>query len=274
MKAYLDLLREVMETGADKGDRTGTGTVSVFGRQLRFDLAAGFPLLTTKKVHFPSVFHEWKWFCSGSTNINELRATIWNEWATQDGELGPIYGKQWTAWPTRDGGTINQIDYVVDMLRNNPDSRRILFHGWNVEYLPDESLSPQDNARNGKMALPPCHLLYQFYVADSKLSLMMTIRSNDLFLGCPFNIAKAALWVHVLAQQCDLQLGELIVSIGDAHIYKNHFQQVETQLARTPGKLPELVIHRRPENIYGYNFEDFELIDYQPQAGIAAPVAV
>ena len=274
MKQYLELLREVRLNGTPKGDRTGTGTLSVFGRQLKFDLSLGFPLLTTKKVHFPSVFYEWKWFVSGSTNINDLKATIWDEWATEDGELGPIYGKQWTAWPTKDGGTINQIDYVVNTLKKNPDSRRILFHGWNVEYLPDESVGPQENVENGKMALPPCHLLYQFYVAENKLSLMMTIRSNDLFLGCPFNISQAALWVHVLAQQCDLGLGELTVSIGDAHIYSNHIEQVDTQLQRQPTALPKLVIARKPESIYDYEFEDFELVGYNPQPAIKARVAV
>ena len=274
MKQYLDLLKDVVENGAHKGDRTGTGTVSVFGRMMRFDLADGFPLLTTKKVHFPSIFHEWKWFVSGRTNINELKAKIWNEWADEDGELGPIYGKQWTAWPTKDGKTINQIDFVVETLKSNPDSRRILFHGWNVEYLPDEKLSPQENVKNGKMALPPCHLLYQFYVVNNKLSLMLTIRSNDLFLGNPFNVAQAALWVHVLAQQCDLGLGELIVSIGDAHIYSNHFEQVKIQLSRKPRKLPQLLIKRRPSSIYDYEFEDFDLVGYDPHPGIKAPVAV
>ena len=274
MKQYLELIKDVLDNGTQKGDRTGTGTISVFGRQLRFDLSEGFPLLTTKKVHFPSIFHEWKWFVSGSTNINELKAKIWNEWATEDGELGPIYGKQWTAWPTKDGNTINQIDYVVDALKNNPDSRRILFHGWNVEYLPDESVSPQENVRNGKMALPPCHLLYQFYVANNKLSLMLTIRSNDLFLGNPFNVAQAALWIHILAHHCDLDLGELVVSIGDGHIYSNHLDQVNTQLLRTPGPLPKLKINRKPDSIYDYKFEDIELIDYNPQPAIKAPVAI
>jgi len=267
-------MRHVRDHGVKKEDRTGTGTLSVFGQQMRFDLQQGFPLVTTKKVHFPSIFHEWSWFVSGSTNINELNATIWNGWATEDGELGPIYGKQWTAWPTKDGNTINQIDYVINTLKNNPDSRRILFHGWNVEYLPDEAMSPQENVKNGKMALPPCHLLYQFYVANNQLSLMMTIRSNDLFLGCPFNIAQAALWVHVLAQQCDLELGELMVSIGDAHIYMNHLEQVDTQLGRQPAKLPKLMINRKPASIYEYKFEDFELVDYDPQPGIKAPVAI
>jgi thymidylate synthase len=274
MKAYLDLLQDVRNHGIYKGDRTGTGTLSVFGRQLKFDLNEGFPLLTTKQVHFPSIFYEWKWFVSGSTNIRDLKATIWNEWATEDGELGPIYGKQWTAWPTKDGKTINQIDAVVHALKTNPNSRRMLFHGWNVEYLPDESISPQENVKNGKMALPPCHLLYQFYVADNKLSLMVTIRSNDLFLGCPFNIAQAALWIHILTQQCNLELGELTFSIGDAHIYSNHIEQVDTQLQRTPTALPQLKIHRQPASIYDYEFEDFELLNYTPQPAIKAPVAV
>lgn len=274
MKQYLDLLRDVLDNGKHKGDRTGTGTVSVFGRMLRFDLNKGFPLLTTKKVHFPSIFNEWKWFVSGSTNINDLKATIWNEWATEEGELGPVYGKQWTAWPTKDGKTINQIDYVVNALKTNPNSRRILFHGWNVEYLPDEKLSPKENAKKGKMALPPCHLLYQFYVSDNKLSLMLTIRSNDLFLGNPFNIAQAALWVHILAQQCDLELGELIVSIGDAHIYLNHFEQVNLQLEREPRSLPRLNIKRIPNSIYDYELEDFELVGYEPYPAIKASVSV
>lgn len=274
MKQYLDLLKDVMENGTQKEDRTGTGTVSVFGRIMRFDLTEGFPLLTTKKVHFPSIFHEWKWFVSGSTNINDLKATIWNEWATDDGMVGPLYGKMWTAWPTKDGGAINQLDYVVNALKNNPDSRRILFHGWNVEYLPDEAVSPQENVKNGKMALPPCHLLYQFYVADNKLSLMVTIRSNDLFLGNPFNVAQGALWVHVLAQQCDLELGSLIISIGDAHIYSNHIDQVKTQISRDPKKLPKLVIKRKPVSIYDYEFEDFELVGYEPHPAIRAPIAI
>jgi len=274
MKQYLELLQDVMNNGTRKEDRTGTGTVSVFGRMMRFDLSEGFPLLTTKKVHFPSIFHEWKWFLSGSTNIKDLKATIWNEWATEDGELGPIYGKMWTAWPTKDGGSINQIDYVVDTLKSNPDSRRILFHAWNVEYLPNEDDSPQENVRKGKMALPPCHLLYQFYVADNKLSLMLTIRSNDLFLGNPFNVAQAALWVYVLAQQCNFELGDLIVSIGDAHIYSNHFDQVKTQLSREPKSLPKLHIKRKPDSIYDYEFEDFELVEYDPYPPIKAPVAI
>jgi len=274
MKAYLDLLRDVMENGVEKGDRTGTGTLSLFGKMLRIDLSLGYPLLTTKKIHFPSVFHEWKWFVSGSTNIQQLKATIWDEWATDSGELGPIYGQQWTAWPTKDGQTINQIDYVIEKLKTDPNSRRILFHAWNVEYLPDEQLSAQENVKQGKMALAPCHLLYQFYVAKGALSLMLTIRSNDLFLGSPFNIAQAALWVHVLGQQCDLRPGELVIAIGDAHIYANHFEQVRTQLSRQPGPLPRLIIKRRPPTIYDYELEDFELLGYDPHPSIKAPVAV
>ncbi|MGI9875415.1 thymidylate synthase [Vibrio chagasii] len=274
MKQYLELLEDVYKNGAQKGDRTGTGTCSVFGRMYRVDLSKGFPLLTTKKVFFKGVINELLWFISGSTNINDLDAKIWDEWALEDGSLGPVYGKQWTAWECKDGSIINQIDYVVDLLKNNATSRRILFHGWNVEYLPDEKLSPQENASLGKMALPPCHLLYQFQVIDNKLNLMCTIRSNDLFLGHPFNTAQAALWVHMLAQQCDLEVGELIMSIGDAHIYNNHIEQVEEQLSRTPTKLPTLKLKRKPDSIYDYKLEDFELIGYDPQPTIKAPVAV
>lgn len=277
MQQYLDLLQDILDNGADKGDRTGTGTRSVFGRQLRHDLRQGFPLLTTKKLHFKSIANELIWFLNGDTNTRWLKqngVSIWDEWATEDGELGPIYGQQWTAWPTRGGGTINQIDYVVNCLKNNPDSRRILFHGWNVEYLPDETASPQDNVRNGKMALPPCHLIYQFYVAQGRLSAQLLIRSSDSFLGLPYNIASLALLTTMLAQQCDLELGEVIVCTGDSHIYSNHEQQVRTQLQRKPGPLPQLQLLRKPASIYDYCFEDFDIIDYQPQAHIAAPVAV
>jgi thymidylate synthase len=277
MQQYLALLQDIIDNGVDKGDRTGTGTCSVFGRQFRHNLQQGFPLLTTKKLHFKSIANELIWFLNGDTNTRWLKengVSIWDEWATEDGDLGPIYGKQWTAWPTRDGGSINQIDYVVDCLKHNPDSRRILFHGWNVEYLPDETLSPQDNVRQGNMALPPCHLIYQFYVAGGRLSSQLLIRSSDSFLGLPYNIASLALLSTMLAQQCDLDLGEIIVCTGDSHIYSNHKQQVQTQLARTPGQLPQLNILRKPASIYDYRFEDFELVDYQPQAHIPAPVAV
>lgn len=277
MRQYLDLLKDILENGVGKGDRTGTGTISVFGRQFRHDLAAGFPLLTTKKLHFKSIANELIWFLNGDTNTKWLKengVSIWDEWATENGDLGPIYGKQWTAWPTRDGGTINQIDYVVDCLRNNPDSRRILFHGWNVEYLPDERISPQDNVRQGRMALPPCHLLYQFYVANRRLSAQLLIRSSDSLLGLPYNTASLALLTHMLAQQCDLEPGEIIVCTGDSHIYNNHLEQVNLQLSRAPRPLPTLRIRRRPPSIYDYRLEDFEILGYDPHPHIPAPVAI
>lgn len=277
MQAYLDLLQDIRTHGIDKGDRTGTGTRSVFGRQLRFDLTAGFPILTTKKVHFKSVVNELIWFLSGDTNTQWLRengVSIWDEWATEAGELGPVYGAQWRRWPTRDGEAIDQIAYVLDCLKNRPDSRRILFHGWNVEYLPDETQSPQENVDAGRMALPPCHLLYQFYVADGALSALLFIRSSDTFLGLPFNIASVALLTHMLAQQSGLGVGEIVITLGDAHIYSNHKEQVARQLERTPGALPILKIHRQPPSLFDYRFEDFELVGYEPQSHIPAPVAV
>jgi thymidylate synthase len=277
MQAYLDLLTDILEVGADRGDRTGTGTRSVFGRQLRFNLNEGFPILTTKRVHFKSVVNELIWFLSGDTNTRWLRengVSIWDEWATEEGELGPVYGAQWHAWPTKKGETINQIDYVVDCLKHRPESRRILFHAWNVEYLPDETVSPQENVRAGKMALPPCHLLYQFYVARGQLSAQLYIRSSDVFLGLPFNIASVALLVHMLAQQCQLGVGDVIITLGDAHLYSNHHDQVATQLERSPQPLPQLELLRQPGSIYGYCFEDFALSGYDPAPHIAAPVAV
>ncbi|ELM3750751.1 TPA: thymidylate synthase [Aeromonas veronii] len=277
MKAYLELLQDIMDSGTVKGDRTGTGVKSVFGRQIRHNLADGFPLLTTKKLHFKSIANELIWFLSGDTNthwLNENGVKIWDEWATETGDLGPIYGNQWTAWPTKDGGAINQIDYVVNALKNNPNSRRILFHGWNVEYLPDESVSPQDNVRNGKMALPPCHLLYQFYVADGKLSAQLFLRSSDIFLGYAYNQSSLALLTHMLAQQCDLTPHEIIISFGDVHAYSNHFEQIQEQLSREPRKLPELKILRKPDSIYDYKFEDFEIVGYDPHPHIKAPVAI
>ncbi len=277
MKQYLDLLQDIMDNGTRKDDRTGTGTLSVFGRQYRHDLSQGFPLLTTKKLHLKSIINELIWFLSGDTNTRWLKengVSIWDEWATPEGDLGPLYGAQWTAWPTRDGGSINQIDYVVDCLRNNPDSRRILFHGWNVEYLPDESISPQDNVQAGRMALPPCHLLYQFYVAGGRLSAQLYIRSSDSFLGLPYNTASLAALTMMLAQQCDLEPGEIIITTGDSHLYSNHMDQVREQLSREPRPLPRLNILRRPQSIYDYCFEDFELVEYNPYGHIAAPVAV
>lgn len=277
MKMYHDLLADVLENGVEKGDRTGTGTLSVFGRQFRHNLEDGFPLLTTKKLHFKSIINEMIWFLNGDTNTKWLKehgVSIWDEWATEDGDLGPIYGRQWTAWPTHDGKTINQIDYVVHTLKTNPNSRRILFHGWNVEYLPDESVSPQENARNGKMALPPCHLLYQFYVANNKLSAHLYIRSSDLLLGNPYNLAGVSFLTHMLAQQCDLGVGEVVVTMGDAHIYLNHIEQVKLQLTREPRPLPKLVLKRKPASIYDYKFEDFEIVGYDPHPHIPAPVSI
>ncbi len=277
MKSYLELLTDVLENGAVKGDRTGTGTISVFGRQFRHDLSKGFPLLTTKKLHFKSIVNELIWFLGGDTNVkwlNENGVKIWNEWATEEGDLGPVYGKQWTAWPTKDGRTINQIDYVVNALKTNPNSRRILFHGWNVEYLPDEKVSPQENARQGKMALPPCHLLYQFYVVNNKLSAHLFIRSSDSFLELPCNTASLACLTHMLAQQCDLDVGEIVISLSDVHIYSNHMEQVKTQIAREPRQLPELKLLRKPASIYDYKFEDFEVVGYDPHPHISAPVSI
>ncbi len=277
MKSYLLLLQDILDNGVRKHDRTGTGTLSVFGRQYRHKLADGFPLLTTKKLHLKSIINELIWFLNGDTNIawlNENGVRIWDEWATKEGDLGPIYGAQWTAWQGRDGKVINQIDDVIDCLKNRPDSRRILFHAWNVDYLPDEALSPHENVKAGRMALPPCHLLYQFYVANGKLSSQLMIRSSDSFLGLPYNTASLAVLTMMLAQQTDLGLGEIIICTGDSHIYSNHLDQVRTQLKREPKKLPKLEILRRPLSIYDYRFEDFKLIDYDPHPHIPAPVAV
>jgi thymidylate synthase len=277
MKQYLALLQDVMDNGVEKGDRTGTGTRSVMGRQVRYDLAEGFPLLTTKKLHIRSILHELLWFLSGETNIKYLQdngVSIWNAWATESGELGPVYGAQWRRWQGADGQAFDQVTALVEGLKNNPDSRRHIISGWNVALLPDESKKPWENAEAGLMALPPCHLLYQFYVANGKLSASLYIRSNDLFLGNPYNTASLAFLTHMLAQQCDLEVGEIVMSIGDAHIYTNHFEQVATQLSRTPGALPRLVIKRKPDSIFDYQFDDFEIVDYVSQPHIAAPIAV
>ena len=277
MKPYLLLLQDILDNGVAKGDRTGTGTLSVFGRQFRHKLSDGFPLLTTKKLHLKSIINELIWFLNGDTNTKWLKnngVSIWDEWATDKGDLGPIYGAQWTAWPGREGNSINQIDYVVDCLKNRPNSRRILFHAWNVDYLPDETISPQENVKAGRMALPPCHLLYQFYVANAELSSQLMIRSSDTFLGLPYNTASLAVLTMMLAQQANLGLGEIIICTGDSHIYNNHLDQVRTQLKREPKELPKLEILRRPESIYDYRFEDFQLKDYEPYPHIPAPVAV
>jgi thymidylate synthase len=277
MKQYLELLADVMNNGTAKGDRTGTGTTSVFGRQVRYNLQDGFPLLTTKKLHFKSIAFELLWFLRGDTNIKYLTdngVKIWNEWALENGELGPVYGAQWRNWRGEDGKSYDQVQVLIDGLKKNPNSRRHIINGWNVALLPDETKTPQENAAAGLMALPPCHAFYQFYVADGKLSASLYIRSNDLFLGNPYNTASLALLTHMLAQQCDLDVGEIIISIGDAHIYSNHFEQVKTQLQRQPKRLPTLVLKRKPASIFDYQFEDFEIIGYDAHPHIPAPIAV
>ncbi|MBY4676887.1 thymidylate synthase [Marinobacterium arenosum] len=280
MQQYLELMRDIKENGTDKGDRTGTGTRSVFGRQLRFDLAEGFPLLTTKKVHLKSIIYELLWFLDGNTNndwLKERGVRIWDEWALEDGELGPIYGKQWRSWACPDGSTVDQIAELMAQIRRNPNSRRLIVSGWNPADLPDESLSPQDNVRNGKAALPPCHTLFQFYVADNKLSCQLYQRSADYVLGVPFNIASYALLTHMIAQQCDLQVGEFVHTFGDVHLYMDHLNDpaiVDEQLGRTPRALPKLQIKRKPESLFDYRFEDFEILDYDPYPPIRAAVSV
>ena len=277
MKQYLELLAETLNQGCEKGDRTGTGTRSLFGRQLRFDLQQGLPLLTTKKLHTKSIIHELLWFLSGDTNIKYLKdngVSIWDEWATELGDLGPVYGAQWRNWQGTDGQNYDQVSRLIEGIKHNPNSRRHIISGWNVADLPDETQSPQKNVLNGKMALPPCHLLYQWYVANSKLSGSLYIRSNDLFLGNPYNTCSLAIFTHMIAQQCDLDVGEIIISIGDCHLYNNHVQQAETQLKRTPKTLPKLIIKRKPASIFDYQFEDFEIIDYHPHPAISAPIAI
>ncbi|MCG7200974.1 thymidylate synthase [Marinobacter pelagius] len=279
MKAYLDLMQDVVDNGFDKGDRTGVGTRSVFGRQLRFNLQEGFPLVTTKKVHLRSIIYELLWFLRGSTDNNwlkERKVSIWNEWALEDGDLGPIYGKQWRSWQCPDGRVVDQISEVIDQIRNKPNSRRLIVSAWNPAELPDESISPQDNVREGRMALAPCHCLFQFYVADGKLSCQLYQRSADLFLGVPFNIASYALLTHMIAQQCDLDVGEFVHTFGDCHLYQNHLTDeiVFEQLKREPRSLPRLVIKRKPESIFEYELEDFEFEGYEPYPVIKAPIAI
>ncbi|TNE76800.1 MAG: thymidylate synthase [Gammaproteobacteria bacterium] len=279
MKAYLDLMRDVVDNGFDKGDRTGVGTRSVFGRQVRFNLQDGFPLVTTKKVHLRSIIYELLWFLRGSTDNNwlkERKVSIWNEWALEDGDLGPIYGKQWRSWQCQDGRVVDQISEVVDQIRNKPNSRRLIVSAWNPAELPDESISPQDNVRDGRMALAPCHCLFQFYVADGKLSCQLYQRSADLFLGVPFNIASYALLTHMIAQQCDLDVGEFVHTFGDCHLYQNHLTDdiVFEQLKREPRALPKLVIKRKPASIFEYELEDFEFEGYEPYPVIKAPIAI
>lgn len=277
MKQYLDLLQKILVEGNSKGDRTGSGTLSVFGVQLRFSLADGFPLITTKQVHFKSIIHELLWFLQGDSNIAYLQAnnvSIWNEWADSDGNLGPIYGKQWRSWPAANGTTIDQIAQVVQQIKEMPNSRRLIVSAWNVADLPDETMSPQANVQQGKMALAPCHMLFQFYVADEKLSCQLYQRSCDTFLGLPFNIASYALLTHMLAQQCNLKVGDLIWTGGDVHLYMNHLQQAKQQLRRQPYPLPKLRIKRQPDSIFDYCYDDFELLDYQAHPHIKAPISV
>ena len=264
MQQYLSLMRRVRDTGQRKEDRTGTGTLSIFGHQLRFDLSAGFPLVTTKKLHVRSIIHELLWFLSGDSNVAYLRdngVRIWDEWADEDGELGPVYGVQWRSWGTPDGGAIDQISQVMRQLRESPDSRRIIVSAWNVAEV--------DN-----MALPPCHTLFQFYVADGKLSCQLYQRSCDVFLGVPFNIASYAMLTHMMAQQADLGVGDFIWTGGDCHLYLNHLEQSNEQLEREPLPLPRLAIKRRPDSIFEYRFEDFEILNYESHPHIAAKVAV
>lgn len=264
MQVYLDLMKKILDEGVDRSDRTGVGTRSIFGTQMRFDLSESFPLLTTKKVHLRSIIYELLWFLSGDTNIKFLKdnkVTIWDEWADENGNLGPVYGKQWRRWECADGRIIDQISNVVEQIKNNPQSRRLIVNAWNV-------------ADVDKMALPPCHLLFQFYVANDRLSCMLYQRSCDFFLGVPFNIASYSLLCMMISQQCGLKPGEFVWTGGDTHLYSNHFEQAKEQLSRTPRALPKMLIKRKPDSIFDYKFEDFELVDYDPYPVIKAPIAV
>jgi thymidylate synthase len=264
MQQYLGLMKEILHEGATKTDRTGTGTLSVFGRQLRFNLAEGFPLITTKKLHLRSIIYELLWFLRGDTNVKYLKdngVSIWDEWADENGELGPVYGHQWRSWPAADGRHIDQITQVLEQIRAKPDSRRHIVTAWNPSEV-------------DRMALPPCHALFQFYVADGKLSCQLYQRSADYFLGVPFNIASYALLTHMFAQQCDLLPGDFVWTGGDVHIYSNHMEQANLQLARDPYPLPQLVIKRKPDSLFDYQFEDFEIVNYKSHPSIKAPIAV
>ena len=264
MRAYLDLLRHVLEHGTEKSDRTGTGTRSVFGWQMRFDLAEGFPLVTTKKLHLKSIVHELIWFLQGDTNIGYLKdngVSIWDEWADEHGDLGPVYGAQWRSWPTADGGTVDQMRWLVDEIKRNPDSRRLVISAWNVGELP-------------RMALMPCHALFQFYVADGKLSCQLYQRSGDIFLGVPFNIASYALLTHMVAQVCGLGVGDFVHTLGDAHLYNNHVEQARLQLAREPRPLPTLALNADVRSLFDFRYEDVAITGYDPHPAIKAPVAV
>ncbi|MFQ0997429.1 thymidylate synthase [Gilliamella sp. CG25] len=264
MKQYLDLIKTILNEGTPKSDRTGTGTLSIFGYQMRFDLQKGFPLVTTKKCHLRSIIHELLWFLKGDTNIKYLqdnKVTIWDEWADKNGNLGPVYGKQWRAWGTVDGRQVDQISQLIQQIKTDPDSRRMIVSAWNVGEL-------------DQMALAPCHAFFQFYVANGKLSCQLYQRSCDVFLGLPFNIASYSLLVHMIAQQCDLEVGDFVWTGGDTHLYSNHMEQTHLQLSREPRALPKLKIRRKPPTIFDYEFEDFEIVDYDPYPAIKAPVAV
>lgn len=274
MKQYLDLVQHVLDNGVQKGDRTGTGTLSVFGYQMRFDLAQGFPMVTTKKLHLKSIVHELLWFLKGDTNISYLKENgvkIWDEWADEKGELGPIYGYQWRNW---NGEEIDQISELVETLRKNPNSRRMLVSAWNPSVLPDTSVSFPENVARGKAALPPCHAFFQFYVADGKLSCQLYQRSADIFLGVPFNIASYALFTLMIAQVCDLQPGEFIHTFGDAHIYNNHVEQLELQLSRDVRPMPKMILNPEVKDLFSFTFDDFTLADYDPHPAIKGAVSV
>ena len=274
METYLDLLRRILNEGIKKGDRTGTGTLSIFGHQMRFPLNNGFPAVTTKRVHWPSVIHELLWFISGETNIEYLKKNkirIWNEWADENGDLGPVYGHQWRNW---NSDNIDQLKEVIETLKTNPNSRRMLISAWNPSVLPDTSVSFSENVANGKAALPPCHAFFQFYVSDGKLSCQLYQRSADIFLGVPFNIASYALFTMMMAQVCGYEVGEFIHTFGDAHIYSNHYSQLELQLSREVRPLPTMKINPDVKNIFDFTFEDFELVNYNPHPHIKGIVAV
>lgn len=277
MKQYLELMRHIKDNGVKKEDRTGTGTLSIFGYQMRFNLADGFPLVTTKKCHLRSIIHELLWFLKGETNIaylNENGVSIWDEWATDEGELGPVYGYQWRSWPTPEGVSIDQISDVIEQIKSNPDSRRLIVSAWNPSALPDSSLSPKENAAQNKQALPPCHTMFQFYVIDGKLSCQLYQRSGDVFLGVPFNIASYALLTMMVAEVCGLEPGDFVHTLGDAHLYLNHMEQVELQLTRQPYSLPTMKIKPGVTDIFAYTYDDFELLDYECHPHIKAPVAI
>ena len=274
MKQYLDLVKHVLKNGDYKGDRTGTGTKSVFGYQMRFDLNDGFPLVTTKKLHLKSIIHELLWFINGETNIKYLKdngVKIWDAWADESGNLGPVYGSQWRNWNNE---KIDQISQLIDLIKNNPESRRMLVSAWNPSVLPDTKKSFSENVMNGKAALPPCHAFFQFYVSNNKLSCQLYQRSADIFLGVPFNIASYALFTHMIAHVCNLDVGDFVHTFGDAHIYSNHTEQIELQLSRKPRKLPTLNIKRKVDSIFNFKFEDFEIINYDPHPHIKGKVSV